>query len=225
MAFLVDGTWTKRLHPGWAAHGGLIAARLAAAGFEGPRRRDLRPGRLPALLQRRARGRRRRGTADRRDSAAAPLAIHRTSIKAHACCRYKQAPIDAVLDLVATHGLAPEQIARIRVGVLEAGWNIIAAPEADKRRPVSVVDAQFSMPFGAAVAVLHRSAGTRQYMPAVIASPEVAALMDRVECYRSDDLDAAFPERWPAEVVIELRDGGSVSRRRRLPKGRPGRTR
>ena len=126
-----------------------------------------------------------------------------------------------MLGLVAEHDIAPEQIARIRVGVLEAGWNIIAAPEEDKRRPVSVVDAQFSMPYGAAVAVLHRSAGTRQYEPAVIASPEVAALMDRVECYRSDDLDAVFPERWPAEVVIELRDGGSVSRRVDYPKGDP----
>ena len=126
-----------------------------------------------------------------------------------------------MLGLVAEHDIAPEQIARIRVGVLEAGWNIIAAPEEDKRRPVSVVDAQFSMPYGAAVAVLHRSAGTRQYEPAVIASPEVAALMDRVECYRSDDLDASFPERWPAEVVIELRDGASVSRRVDYPKGDP----
>ena len=220
MAFLVDGTWTKRLHPGWAAHGGLIAARLAAAGFEGPRDAICgRDGYLHSYSDAPA-----GADAEERLTAGlgvAPLAIHRTSIKAHACCRYKQAPIDAVLHLVAAHDIAPERIARIRVGVLEAGWNIIAAPEEDKRRPVSVVDAQFSMPFGAAVAALHRSAGTRQYMPAVIASPEVAALMDRVECYRSDDLDAAFPERWPAEVVIELRDGGSVSRRVDYPKGDP----
>ena len=220
MAFLVDGAWTKRLHPGWAAHGGLIAARLAAAGFEGPRDAICGPdGYLHSYSDTPLDA----GAEERLTAGlgVAPLAIHRTSIKAHACCRYKQAPIDAVLGLVAEHDIAPEQIARIRVGVLEAGWNIIAAPEEDKRRPVSVVDAQFSMPYGAAVAVLHRSAGTRQYEPAVIASPEVAALMDRVECYRSDDLDAVFPERWPAEVVIELRDGGSVSRRVDYPKGDP----
>ena len=34
--FLEDGTWTKRLHPGWAAHAGLTAASLAGAGFTGP---------------------------------------------------------------------------------------------------------------------------------------------------------------------------------------------
>jgi 2-methylcitrate dehydratase PrpD len=36
LAFLSDGSWAKRLHPGWAAHGGVIAAGLAARGFTGP---------------------------------------------------------------------------------------------------------------------------------------------------------------------------------------------
>ena len=36
MAYLHDGAWTKRLHPGWACHAGIMAARLAAAGFVGP---------------------------------------------------------------------------------------------------------------------------------------------------------------------------------------------
>ncbi len=36
MAYLHEGAWTKRLHPGWACHAGITAARLAAAGFIGP---------------------------------------------------------------------------------------------------------------------------------------------------------------------------------------------
>ena len=216
MAFLADGAWTKRLHPGWAAHSGLIAARLAAAGFEGPRDAIAGPdGFLHAYSDARDDEQLSAGLGE------APLAIHRTSIKAHACCRYKQAPIDALLELLEAHDLAPEQIARIRVGVLEAGWNIIAAPAEEKRHPSSIVDAQFSMPFGAAVATLYRSAGTREYTPEVIASPAVVALMERVECYRSSDLDAAFPERWPAAVEIELVDGRTVSRRVDYPKGDP----
>ena len=216
MAFLVDGAWTKRLQPGWAAHSGIIAARLAASGFNGPH--DPIAGRAGFL----------QAYSDRRDDAAltaslgdAPLAIHRTSIKAHACCRYKQAPIDAVLSLVRTHDLAADQIARIRVGILDAGWGIVAEPAHEKRRPQSVVAAQFSMPFGAAVAALHRSAGVGEYRPELITAPEVAAMMDRVECYRSADLDAAFPDRWPAEVEIELRDGRTLSERVDFPKGDP----
>src|SRR4029077_16326488 len=37
LEFLTDGSWVKRIHAGWAAHSGLVAARLAAAGFSGPR--------------------------------------------------------------------------------------------------------------------------------------------------------------------------------------------
>src|SRR5437879_5372922 len=35
--YLADGSWTKRLHPGWAAQAGLRAALLARQGFQGPR--------------------------------------------------------------------------------------------------------------------------------------------------------------------------------------------
>src|SRR6478736_7247764 len=35
-AYLEDGTATKPIHPAWAAHGALVAARLAALGAEGP---------------------------------------------------------------------------------------------------------------------------------------------------------------------------------------------
>ena len=34
--YLADGTWTKRLHPGWSSHGGVVAAMLAQRGFRGP---------------------------------------------------------------------------------------------------------------------------------------------------------------------------------------------
>ena len=34
--YLADGSWTKRLHPGWAAHAGVTAALIAQAGFTGP---------------------------------------------------------------------------------------------------------------------------------------------------------------------------------------------
>jgi 2-methylcitrate dehydratase PrpD len=36
MAFLDDGSWTKRLHPGWAASAALQAAALGVSGFQGP---------------------------------------------------------------------------------------------------------------------------------------------------------------------------------------------
>ena len=37
LEYLTDGSWTKRLHPGWAAQSGLRAATMARAGYNGPR--------------------------------------------------------------------------------------------------------------------------------------------------------------------------------------------
>ncbi len=34
--YLADGSWTKRLHAGWAAQSGIRAAQMGAAGFKGP---------------------------------------------------------------------------------------------------------------------------------------------------------------------------------------------
>ena len=34
--FLSNGASVKSMHPGWAAHAGMLAARLAAAGLDGP---------------------------------------------------------------------------------------------------------------------------------------------------------------------------------------------
>src|SRR5256885_15583742 len=36
LEYLADGSWTKRLNPGWAGHAGITAAELARAGFSGP---------------------------------------------------------------------------------------------------------------------------------------------------------------------------------------------
>lgn len=216
MEFLTDGAWTKRLHPGWAAHAGLMAARLAGLGYVGPS--DGLAGKFGFL----------HAYSDGADASALedglgvePLAVHRTSVKAHACCRYMQAPIDAVLEIVRGNDIEPDAIEAIRVGVLETAWDIIVEPAEQKRRPRTVVDAQFSMPYGAAVAALYRSAGAAEFQPAVIESPAVAEVMARVQCYRSPELDAQYPQRWPAEATVVLKDGRAFHKRVDYPKGDP----
>ena len=47
--------------------------------------------------------------------------------------------------------------------------------------------------------------------------------MDRVECYRSPELDAIFPQHWPAEVEIERTDGRTVREYVEGAKGDPER--
>jgi 2-methylcitrate dehydratase PrpD len=215
MEFLADGAWTKRLHPGLAAQNGIQAALLAAEGFTGPSR--ILEGRngflygysrhpLPELL-----------TADLGKG----FEILRTSVKPHACCRYMQGPIDAVLELVRRHGIEPAAIRSIEVAVLEAGWPLVAEPREKKYHPESIVDAQFSMPFGAAIAALEGAAGLEQFTPEKIASPTVHKLMGRVVLIKDSRIEKNFPREWRARATIRLEDGLEWETKICYPKGDP----
>lgn len=213
MEFLADGTWTKRFHPGWAAHAGLHAAALAAAGFRAPA--SIFEGRFGTL----------HAYSDAADAARLgdgpePVVL-RTSIKPHACCRYMQAPIDAVLGLRAAHELRAEDVARVEVGIVSAGFPIVCEPLDAKRRPATIVDAQFSLPFGVAVALARGRASPDDFVPAVFGDATIATLMDRVEPRHDAVLDAAYPQVWPAWVKVMTRAGAVHDAHVRFPLGDP----
>ena len=87
----------------------------------------------------------------------------RTSIKPHACCRYKQGPIDCILRIARENGLTGDAVDKVTVAVLRAGVALVADPPEAKARPATIVDAQFSMPFGAAIAILRGNAFLDEY--------------------------------------------------------------
>jgi 2-methylcitrate dehydratase PrpD len=215
MEFLAEGAWTKRIHPGLAAQNGIHAAMLAAEGFTGPQR--ILEGRGGFL-----RGYSRRSVPERlTDDLGESFEILHTAVKPHACCRYMQGPIDAILELMRRYKIEPGQIHRIEVSVLEAGWDIVCEPRLRKYHPASVVDAQFSMPFGAAVAVLCGAAGLDEFTPEQIRSPQVRRMMGKVTLIKDIRLEKNFPREWPARVAISLEDGRQYEKFVRHPKGDP----
>jgi 2-methylcitrate dehydratase PrpD len=145
----------------------------------------------------------------------------RTSIKPHACCRYMQASIDGLIELATEHDIHPEQVARIEVAVLEAGWSLVCEPRKQKYSPSNTVDAQFSMPFGAAIALAHRSAGLGQFTSENFHSPKIKTLMDKVVLQKNLLIEKNFPEEWPAMVQIHLTNGKQFEKHVRFPKGDP----
>jgi len=215
MEFLAQGAWTKRMHPGWAAHNGIIACLLAKKGFRGPSTIfEGRDGFLHAYSL----------NADANkvlEGIGSSFEIMRTSIKPHACCRYKQPPIDGVLKIMKENQLKPDDVDEVTLGILKAGFPIIVTPEELKYNPQSIVDAQFSMPFGAAVAILYGEASLSQYRPKVIQSQEVKEMMKKVRCVEDPELDKVYPKQWPATVEIKTKDGRTFCARIDYPKGDP----
>jgi 2-methylcitrate dehydratase PrpD len=215
LEFLAEGAWTKRLHPGLAAQNGILAAKLAAEGFRGPRTiLEGRDGFFHAYSRKPI-----------PDLAAQDLwrgfQILRTSVKPHACCRYMQAPVDGLIELAKEHDIHPEQIERVEVAVLEAGWPLVCEPQERKYDPSNVVDAQFSMPFGAAIALTERTAGLDQFAEKNLNSAQLKTLMRKVVLTKDARLEEKFPEEWPARVQVELSNGKKFEKFVRYPKGDP----
>lgn len=213
LEFLADGSWTKRLHPGWAACAGVHAAALARAGFRAPH--SILEGRFGVL----------QAWSEAPDPAPLladdGLELLRTGIKPHACCRYMQAPIDAVLALRRRHALDPDDIERIEVGLVAAAFPLVCEPPERKRHPASVVDAQFSLPYGVAVALVRGRAGPAEFAPPVLDDPVVRRLLPRVTALRDAALDARYPRAWPAWVRIVRRAQPPVEEHIEHPLGDP----
>jgi 2-methylcitrate dehydratase PrpD len=215
MEFLTDGAWTKRLHPGWAAFSGIHAALLAREGFVGPT--TIIEGKGGFLKAYTAQADPRKIT----DGLGDDFQILQTAVKPHSCCRYTQAPIDATLQLVNQHNLQPGDVENITIGMLETGIPVICEPAERKRHPASIVDAQFSLPFGIAVALVKRRAGLDEFSLPVLTEPLIQEMMAKVVYARDPELEKNYPREWPAWARATLKGGREVFAHVRFPKGDP----
>jgi 2-methylcitrate dehydratase PrpD len=201
LEYIDSGAWTKRLQVGGAVQSGVLAALLAARDYQGPHTiLEGRFGFLHGYAGSAAVAELTRGLED-------PFAIMGVSVKAFACCRYCQTPVDGLLQLLRREGIRPDMVKSIDVGLVAAGHPIVAEPREQKLNPRNSVDGQFSLPYSMAVALARGSAGLRDFDEASIADPEVRRLMPLVTVHREDELDAMYPLSWSARVGVELAGG------------------
>jgi 2-methylcitrate dehydratase PrpD len=218
MAYLSEGAWTKRFHSGSAAAGGILAATLAAGGFTGPADAFGDPYGLLHIYG----GIRPQARVDEVLAHAAGLtAIHETAVKFHPCCRY----MHGVMDLLAAYrseGGRADGLTGIDCGVLSGGMGLVGEPADRKRTIANMVDAQFSMPFGAALTLARGASSLADFQHAADIAPQLQPLMDLARMHTSPDLDAAYPGRWGAEVTLSFADGEVVDLCTPAFRGSPG---
>lgn len=214
LEYVSDGSWTKRLTPGWAAHAGVIASALARRGFTGPA--TALDGRLGALHAYSDAGDARRLT----DGLGAAFMVMRVAVKPYGCCRWNHGLIDAMIELRG-RGITAADVVSIELGVHSSGALLVADPIERKRDPQSVVEAQFSAPFAAAVALVTGRAGRQEFSDASLRDPEIRRLMRNASCFTDPAIEAPFPQRLPSIVRARLRDGRVVTITIEQPSGEP----
>lgn len=201
LEFLSDGSWTKRLNAGNAAASGIRAARLAQAGFTAPLTSiEGRDGFLNQYG---------RGQVEGRDlNLVVGSAAWDTSIKFYPCCRYMHGGIDLLREIRAENpDLDTAAVDSIDVAVISAGASLVSLPRERKNTVTSAVDAQFNMPFGAALALSTGEATVADFDNAPQIAEELSELIPKVNCYTDPDVEAAFPAAWQARVRVSLIDG------------------
>lgn len=204
LEFLGDGSWTKRLNAGHAASIGLRACALAAAGFTGPN--EALEGRNGFATQ--------FGLgvpADRSLTLSFGESARQTSIKLFPCCRYMHGVMDLLADYRRLKGPVDlSRIVRIDAGVITAGRTLVADPPEKKTTVGTSVDAQFSMPFGAAVALAEEVISPQTFTNAPQIARELSRLIDTVTCVSGPELDSPYPQRWAASATLYFEDGSMV---------------
>jgi len=214
LEFLADGSATKRLHPGWAAHSGVMAARLAAHGATGPA--TVFEG-LYGLY---------RAFLDRADVDLEPQLADlgerwetpRIAYKPYPACHFIHASLDATQELLDEEPIAADEVEAITAISTEAGVSLVLEPLARKHRPESEYEAKFSLPYSVASLLVRGRVDVATYTDAAIGDADVLALAGKVD-YEVRDYDT-FPQSFPGGIRITTRDGRT--REAELPHQRGG---
>jgi 2-methylcitrate dehydratase PrpD len=197
-AYLDDGTATKPIHPGWAAHGALLAGRLAELGAEGP----------PGVLEGRfgvfhafvgARIDLEPQLADLGERWETP----RIAFKPYPACHFAHGSLGATASVL--EGLDADEVEDVVVTVPEPGVSLVLEPVASKMAPRTDYEGKFSLQYSTAAMLVHGRVGLGTYTPASLADPRVLDLARKVR-YETKEY-ASYPAAFPGGVLIRLRDG------------------
>src|SRR5580704_14516923 len=204
-----NGAMVKRLHLGRAAESGVLAAHLAADGFNGPA--SVLEGEFGFL----------RVFCDSEFDAAEltrelgrSYATRSITLKRFPCHISAHTSVQAILDLRAEHGYGAAEVNSIHIAGNEkmAGVNNIPSP-------ADIMMAQYSIPFCVALAHVRDPRDPRSFDEAALREPQIRALASRVKITVADDP----PTPLAAAVTVTLHDGQVLTRSVSDFKGTPQR--
>ncbi|HJW52207.1 MAG TPA: MmgE/PrpD family protein [Burkholderiaceae bacterium] len=210
--YLADGSWTKRLHPGWAAQSGYRAVRLASGGFIGPRTvfegnhglfkgfASSRDGDYEAMF----------------DGFEEEWVWQSIAFKPYACGTMAHPYIDCARAFRA-RGIAPGRIVRIDCETAEGIVHRLWEPLHEKQAPPNGYAAKFSIPYAVAIGILRDDAGLSDFDKAVVDDPAVVELAGKVNYVI--DPGNPYPNEFTGHLRVSLDNGETVEHRQAFFKG------
>jgi 2-methylcitrate dehydratase PrpD len=193
-AFNADGTMSKRFHAGKAAHSGVLAAELAQMGFTGPTQiYEFHDG---GVLK---------AYSDASDPA--PLTedlgkvfrMDTNRIKPYSCCGSTHSYVDAAFELRRRLGTPWNPKHRVRVGLAK----VVDVQCGFKYFPTTALNAQMSMRYVVAAALLEGQVLPPQFSEPKLADPALTALATHLELEHDPALDQLYPRKFAAWIAAQ----------------------
>lgn len=211
-----EGAWQKPLQAGHPAMGGVLAASLAEKRYIGSGTvLDGKDGLIRALSFK-----------DQFDYGRITETLGKkwemkdNSIKMYACCRFSGPVFDCALDLY-RQGVRSNNVKRVVAKVGDFSVKMLCNPIEQKLRPVTHVDAQFSLPWAIATAICKNKGGIDEFGMEALKDAEVLAVAEKVAWELDPAAEAMYPKAYPATLIAELKDGRILQAHVDYPKGDP----
>ncbi|MFQ5961201.1 MAG: MmgE/PrpD family protein [Candidatus Methylomirabilales bacterium] len=173
---------------GWGSMTGLVAAEFARAGFTGAPATTVEDDFARSIWQ----------------DLGTDWRMRKLYFKPYACCRWAHPAIDAALELTATHGIAGEEISALEVFTFEEATRL------DLPHPLDTEQAQYSLPFPVAAAILLGGLEPAHLQRSYLEDDRILQLADKVVMTVDPQLDRRFPAEALARVRLSTTEGQVV---------------
>jgi 2-methylcitrate dehydratase PrpD len=196
------GTMTKPFHAGKSAHAGVMAARLAEAGFTANVDALEHPqGFLHAISP--------TGTEDRASDCKAgvewAILTQGLGIKKYPTCYCTHRAIDCMLDLVSNSPIKADDVESITVNISDY-FTVLR-----NHQPDTGLAAKFSMEFCMASGIVAQRVGLRELTDDFVQRPDIQALMKKVQIVTTSVYDPELPGAAAHDqVTVKLADGRTI---------------
>ncbi|MEO7987675.1 MAG: MmgE/PrpD family protein [Gemmatimonadales bacterium] len=134
--------------------------------------------------------------------------VTQTILKKYDAEIHSQSVLEAVLELRASERIPAADVTRVEIDVFDVAYRIIGGGEEGDKTIVSTKEeADHSLPYLVAVALLDGEVTPEQYLPARIRRDDVQRLLQRVVVRPDEGFSRRFPAEMPCRVRVRLRDG------------------
>lgn len=134
--------------------------------------------------------------------------VRRTFLKRYNAEIHSQSALEGLLELRAAHSFDPSAVERIQLETFQVAYDIIGGGEEGSKKEIHTKEqADHSLPYLLAVALLDGEVMPEQFAPERILRPDVQELLRRVDVRPAADLTARFPDEHACRLRLRLAGG------------------